>query len=150
MVSFRRQYGDAHIVCALHSKRSPSDAEWDEYLGHIQAARELARGGRGPVNAVAVTDGGAPDAAQRKRLADVVRGWEPLAAVVSESLLVRGVVTALAWLGMRVRFFPVNEVSAALRWAAVPEQDRDALLADIGALAKSVDGGVSTAEKLRV
>ena len=62
----------------------------------------------------------------------------------------RGVVTALAWLGMSVRFFPVNEVSAALRWAAVPEQDRAALLADIGALAKSVDGGVSTAEKLRV
>lgn len=95
-----------------------------------------------------MTDGGAPDAAQRKRLAEVVRGWEPVAAVISESLLVRGVVTALAWLGMRVRFFSVSEVSAALSWAAVPESEHEALLADIGALAKTLDGGVRTAEEL--
>ena len=148
MVSFRRQVGDTHIVCALHSKRSPSDAEWDEYLGHVRDARELTRGGNGAVNAVVVTDGGAPDAAQRKRLAEVVRGWEPVAAVISVSLLVRGVVTALAWLGMRVRFFSVSEVSAALSWAAVPESEHEALLADIGALAKTLDGGVRTAEEL--
>lgn len=148
MVSFRRQVGDTHIVCALHSKRSPSDAEWDEYLGHVRDARELTRGGISAVNAVVVTDGGAPDAAQRKRLADVVRGWEPLAAVISESLLVRGVVTALAWLGMSVRFFPVNEVSAALSWAAVPESEHEALLAEINVLAKTLDGGVRTAEEL--
>ena len=95
-----------------------------------------------------MTDGGAPDAAQRKRLAEVVCGWAPLAAVISESLLVRGVVTALAWLGIPVRSFPVTEVSAALAWAAVPESEHEALLADINVLAKTLDGGVRTAKKL--
>lgn len=148
MVSFRWQYGDAHIVCALHSKRSPSDEEWEEYLGHIQAARELLNGGHGGVAGLAVTDGGAPNAAQRKRLAEIVRGWEPIGAVVSESLLVHGIVTALSWLGMRVRVFAVTDVTAALRWAGLPDQHREALLAEIRARAKTVDGGVSTAEKL--
>src|SRR5690606_33867423 len=131
-------------------KRSPSDAEWDEYLGHIQAARELTRGGLGAVSAVVVTDGGAPDAAQRKRLTRVVQGWEPVGAVISESLLVRGIVTALAWLGLRVRFFTLDEVSAALCSAAVPQGEHEALLQDMRALASTLDGGVSTAEKLRV
>ncbi len=149
MISFRRQYGDVHVVCALHSATNPSDAEWDEYIAHIATMKQLTGERFRDAAGFAITDGGAPNAAQRKRLADIAGKEEPLGAVVSDSMMVRGVVTALSWLGIRVRAFGVGEIAAAMRWAHVPDEEHASLLTELREMAKQVEGGVHTVEKLR-
>jgi hypothetical protein len=84
-------------VALLHTAEEPRHEEWKAY---VAAAQELLAGAESRVYAFVVTDGGSPNALQRRMLADVVmRGNLGLQThVFTTNLLVRSVVTAFSWI----------------------------------------------------
>lgn len=104
MVSWWRRYDDKAVICALHSHVAPSDNEWREYLERV---REVLAAHPGLVGAVglAITDGGAPNFAQRGALVNITGDIKPTSAVVSDSKVVRIATTALTMFGYQIRVF---------------------------------------------
>lgn len=79
----------------VHNALAPDPEEWSAYVSEFA---KLMAAGKGPVHAFVSTDGGSPDAAQRKQLADVVNTGEALTHVFTTDAVIRGVVTAFRWL----------------------------------------------------
>lgn len=52
---------------------------------------------------------------QRKGVADVLRSRKIDVAVVTDEMLVRGLVTAISWMGVSIKAFPWSEMRAAAR-----------------------------------
>src|SRR5262245_48264981 len=95
MVSRVVRCGGMDIVLSVHTSRPPAPREWDEYV--LSTKRSIDAFGHEPMRAIAITDGGAPDARQRGQLNDVLQGRTIPASILSDSVFVRGVVTALNW-----------------------------------------------------
>ena len=123
------------VFLEAHDHSPPSDEEWDALLEKLpRFAEEARRTGSLPRGALIVSDGGAPNPRQRKELARVTwaTGLAGLPkAVVTSSALVRGVVTALNWLGSETRAFAPHELPHALEHLGVPEGHRPGLLLEI-------------------
>jgi hypothetical protein len=106
---------DLLILCYLRA--SPSDAEWDVWL-----AREKHMTHRG---LLVWTDGGAPNARQRARVAvETGQGLDarPPVALLTDSMVIRSVMTAFTWvLGAAhpIKAFPGESVDSALEWLGV-------------------------------
>ena len=114
------RYSDGLLLVA-HSAQSPSEADWAEYLRYCE--HEMPRSCR---RTLVLTRGGGPDAAQRKRVQTLIERisqgqTEPLrVAVVTDSTLVRGIVTALNWFNPHTRAFASAALPEALRYLSVP------------------------------
>jgi hypothetical protein len=59
------------------------------------------------------TRGGGPDAKQRRALAEAMRNEDTRVAVLTDSFVARGILTALAWLGLPQRGFALQDLRAA-------------------------------------
>lgn len=100
MKSFAHSRGssDGLVYFALaHTKDPPDDAAWKSYLDAIAAA---AGSVQQSIPLIVVTDGGAPNAMQRRAWAAAVERARvpPFAHIFSDDTFVRGVVTAFHWL----------------------------------------------------
>lgn len=95
--SFRsgRQAGRSFFVL-LHTAAPPEKAGWDAYLDALRLSLPESRG---RTHVFVATDGGGPDAAQRRSLATVLARGDALTHVFTTELLVRGIVTAFRWIG---------------------------------------------------
>ncbi len=114
-------------ILVANDKGSPSDAEWDAVLG-------LTRGATG---SLVYTSGGVPNSAQRKRASE--QGLLALrAALMTDSPIARGVVTALSWLGADTRAFDPEETQAALGFLNVPEAEHRELLSHLERMKRAV------------
>ena len=114
------RYTDGLLLVA-HGAQAPSESDWSGYLRYCEhhmprtCRRTLVR-----------TRGGGPDAAQRKRAQQLITTIsqgivEPLrVAVVTDSTLVRGIVTALNWFNPHTRAFAPDALSQALDYLSVP------------------------------
>jgi hypothetical protein len=69
---------------------------------------------------IVVPNGAIPSAAQRGIIKDFQERSGIPVAVLTDSPLVRGVVTAMAWFGLPQAAFPEREVVEALRYAGIP------------------------------
>lgn len=76
---------------------------------------------------------------QRKYIAQELKGKNLVLAIVTDELLVRGIVTAVSWLGMNVRSFSWAEMRSALRYLALPPHLDDKALEIIQQLKKSCE-----------
>jgi hypothetical protein len=96
-------------LIVVHDKTHPSDDDWQLYLDALRVNRH-AIGAQ-----LIVTDGGSPTAAQRRASLEHARGFAlPSSAVLTSSVLVRGVVSALSWfMKDRIRAFAPNEFDEA-------------------------------------
>lgn len=98
------------LLLALHGEAAPSEAEWDRYCAAIP--RVLAHpNGMGMV----LTDGGTPTTAQRDRMRKVDGGAVRCNAIISDSAIVRGVVTAVSWFNPKICAFAPDEFSRACK-----------------------------------
>jgi hypothetical protein len=81
----------------LHSSLPPDVAEWQDYVRTMSRALG---GTSGMVHAFVATDGGGPDAAQRRELAEVLKQGPgvSLTHVFTTDAFVRGIVTAFHWI----------------------------------------------------
>ena len=105
-------------MVTVHTDAPPSEAEWDAYLHDITLALQ-----RGRVSGIVVfTRGGGPTSTQRIRYARVLERLNVVVpcAVVTDSAVARGIVTAIAWLtGKHIAAFPSAEIRYALGFAGV-------------------------------
>src|SRR5687768_725931 len=83
------------IVMAVQTQKSPSNAEWGEYLTCVERAFENASQQPHGVRGLVITDGGAPGLLQRAQLNQILRGRAVAGAVISASPLVRAAVKGL-------------------------------------------------------
>lgn len=93
------------IMILVHGTEPPTDHEWDALIATPDVVRVLVW-----------TPGVGPNARQRQRMKSAVGGRATRTGVVTPSLMARGIVTALGWLGTDVRAFAPPEMDAALRF----------------------------------
>lgn len=126
------------VLILAHSKEAPSAEEWDEYVAS-------ARKWRSEIRALLVlSDGGGPNAAQRAAL-DEALGLEnhtAKTAVVTVSMMARGIVTAIGWFSKGIKAFSTNQISAALDYLEIPKVDHEGVLAEVKRLRERLNSGV--------
>jgi hypothetical protein len=95
-LAFRgRSGGETGYLVLLHTSEAPDPEEWRAYVREFES---ILSDRRRPVHAFVATDGGSPDAAQRKELAEVVMTGDALTHVFTTDAVIRGVVTAFRWI----------------------------------------------------
>ena len=96
-------------LVVVHGATHPSDADWEIYLAALRQNKDVIEA------QLIVTDGGSPNSAQRRASLDLAAGRPmPSTAVVTSSVLARGVVAALSWfMKDRIRAFRRNEFDEA-------------------------------------
>jgi hypothetical protein len=118
--------GDLLLVC--HSSAPPTDEEWNRWVERGRATDH-----RG---LLALSDGGAPNSAQRARTAEAVSnlaGEPPPFALLTDSTFMRSVMTAFTWLlggKQQMKALAPTALDEALAWLGVevrPERVREAI-----------------------
>jgi hypothetical protein len=100
------------VLAAVHGREDPTDAEWTAYL-------TSARGPTRYTGTLVVTDGGGPNALQRKQLEDLPELRDLPVAVVTASRAARGIVTAIGWFGKAIKAFSPQHLPEALRYLRI-------------------------------
>src|SRR5450432_2876646 len=98
---------DTIFIC-YHTAENPTDGEWDKMLTLFLGSLPTMRG------VLIFSDGGGPNIAQRERLAEMIK-LIPRTAMVTDSRVARGIMTALSWLGVtQSKTFPTSRIADAL------------------------------------
>jgi hypothetical protein len=92
------------VLLGVHHRSPPTDEEWARW---IALAIEPSPGG---VRTIVESGGSSgPNAKQRRALAEALQGVDIRSAILTDSLVVRGIVTAIAWLNVSVRAFATEQ-----------------------------------------
>lgn len=103
------------LVLLVVGKRCPTDPEWQAWLDFSDIGEQ-----RNP-RVIVYSEGGGPDAAQRRALAKAMRKYPRVkVAVLIDSVIGRGIVTALGWLYGNHAAFATGEVDRALVYLRLP------------------------------
>jgi hypothetical protein len=108
------QDAEGAVVVVVENNIAPTDAEWDAYCRHIAATLKVEN-----ASGIAITDGGGPNTVQRGKVNDLLAGRQARSAVVSDSRMIRGVVTALSWFNRLTRAFSPAAIDRGLEFAGV-------------------------------
>lgn len=82
----------SRVAVAVFAEGTPSDEEWGEYLDALQSLGDSSH------RTLVLSAGGGPTAAQREDLERLAERQEDVkVAVITRSLVARGMVTALRW-----------------------------------------------------
>ncbi len=111
--------GELHVGVWLHTGSDPSAEEWSASCRNVSDFAKISGGDFTRFRAFMVTDGGTPDALQRKELfRDALGGYPAKMSVVTEavatSALKRGIATALTWMNPNFRVFEPSDLALAL------------------------------------
>lgn len=107
------------------SESPPLDEQWGVWLEGC-SAREAR-----DIRTLVEPHGGAPTPKQRKLLADLCQRLDYRAAVMTDSIVTRGVVTALSWMGVPQRAFSVNRHDEAAAYLEVSPPEMGAMVAEL-------------------
>lgn len=98
-----------NVVIGVHSEDDPDDADWKAYL---DAGREiLAKDG--DLRVLAFSEGGGPNSVQRSQVNDLFKDRPQRVAVMLNSRLARGAVTALSWFNKQIQSFNLEQIDEA-------------------------------------
>ena len=120
MANFVFEVVDTNLVVVMNTE-SPLMPEWEAYL---EACRQLDRKLNGDFNKAAAlifTDGGAPNAAQRRGMVEVLKGRPANSAVVSDNMMVRGPLSILSLFNPALKVFNPKDWKQAATFARIPE-----------------------------
>jgi hypothetical protein len=131
MMAMRR---DGRLMVAVHSSVPPTDAEWTRWVSfgleaHSDALRLF----------VETKGRGGPNAKQRRLLADNLQPLGMRCAILTGSPIVRGIVTAVAWLNVDLRAFAVDDHEAAMSFLQLSAAEREFLQRTLPALRAEAD-----------
>jgi hypothetical protein len=113
------------LMVLFHTERDPSEAEWDRWIATERLRKHRAL--------LILTRGGAPNSKQRARVADVLNahaGPNPPVALLTDSTMLRAMMTAFTWLlrrQHRMKAFAPTAVEEAVAWTAVDVRPEDVL-----------------------
>jgi hypothetical protein len=114
------------LLISLHDGEQPTDRQWNTLIEDLKAIGLKHHGDFSRIFALVITDGGAPSYAQREQLNNILNGKNFRISVLSDSLMVRGVATALGWFNPDIRPFSSKEIQACM--AHLPIQRSEYLL----------------------
>lgn len=117
-----------NVLLAVHTASSPDDQEWEAY---VQFGKKLPATCR---RTLVISKGGGPNAKQRKYANDEFLNHVTLTvAVVNDSAMVRGIVTAMGWFNSLIKPFPNTDagIKDALAYLKVEGKDAALVLAEI-------------------
>jgi hypothetical protein len=100
------EIGGLVVVLSLHNAEDPSADDWKKYLNVSGQALKKVHDDVDKLRNLVITDGGAPNAKQRKQMADLVHSRANKIGVLTNSLenpIKRGVATAITWLNPAFR-----------------------------------------------
>jgi hypothetical protein len=102
-------------ILLVHGAEAPTAEEWKTYLALVEDSRTVA------TQVLVHTEGGGPNASQREAVQNLYSTYKPVSppvAVLSNSVIARGIVTAISWRYGRekIRAFSPSELEAALDW----------------------------------
>jgi hypothetical protein len=107
------------FVVTVHSGQEPSDEEWGRYLA--QACDHL------PLEEqriLVISGGGAPNAAQRRELVQLLGGARTPTAILTASWVMRGAGTAVSWFNPSLRIFGPNVLDQAMDYLQLTPNER--------------------------
>lgn len=137
------------IVLCMHNSKSPDDKSWQVYVDACVASAQMHNGDFSKTRQLVLTDGGGPNAGQRKAAVDAVDklkgAKEGRVAVVSSSTFVRGIVTVFNWFNFTVKAFAPNSIDEALRFLTVTPDEAARLWSAIERLGAPMTGGIPKA-----
>jgi hypothetical protein len=111
------------VMVYVGGARPPGDEQWDAYLNHLRRHVKAH-----PECPSIVWPGAAPiSAVQRKQLADTMPK-NGRTAVLSDSVVDRGIVTALSWFIDGIKAFPLFREDEALAHLQLKEDEAAAVL----------------------
>jgi hypothetical protein len=108
--------GDKEVVIWLHTSRDPLPEEWA--LGIDATVAVKRKHGIEKMRSFVVSDGGAPNATQRKQLGEIFDGKPNKLAVVTNSLsnpMKRAIATAITWINPAFIAVPPSKWREALQ-----------------------------------
>jgi hypothetical protein len=120
------------LMLAVMHDRAPSDVEWGSWL-ELAAARI----GKDLRAMIEVHGSIGPDARQRQAMMPLLPQLDPRTAVLSNSLVVRGVVTAVSWLGIPNAAFGADQHAAAARYLELSTEETTLALGSLRMLRRS-------------
>jgi hypothetical protein len=115
------------VAIAVHDEVPPTDEEWERWVEYFRGRTE----GRALVE---THEGAGPNAKQRKVLAERTRGIDLRAAILTDSLVARGIVTAIAWLGIPQRALPPGQYQQAGDFLGLTKEELAHATDEIGRL----------------
>jgi hypothetical protein len=105
------------LMLSVHAVDAPTNEEWREWL-------DLCRTRHGLEARVLVENhSSGPNVLQRKALGEVVRGEDARCAVLTDSTIERAALTAIAWLGISLRGFTLDQHKQAASYLELSEQE---------------------------
>lgn len=130
-----------NTIVALHSASTPAPGEWDAHLMLLARAARENKGTLASCKALVFSDGGMPDSVQRQastHIIDRLQGKEMPIAIITASAVVRGIVTAGHWFGLKMQAHAPPALDRALAYLDLPPVARERLRRELDAMANEV------------
>lgn len=108
------------LVVSRESFESPRDEEWEEFLRVLRTRGEHFAS----LKILVVTDGGGPNADQRKRLEAVLKGRAVRVAIVTDSAKSRFIASAVSLFNRDHRGFSKAEIQSAYGHLGLSPKER--------------------------
>jgi hypothetical protein len=101
-------------LCVFVATDEPySTHEWELYMAELRRSPGML------LRTIVITEGGSPNAAQRKEMADLFKGVAPYTCIVSSSPLVRGMTTAIGWFNPNIKSVSPENMKDAFRYLEI-------------------------------
>jgi hypothetical protein len=111
--------GMGSLVLFVITDLTPGRDEWRQYVDFLKERVSQ----HGSARLVVVAGSGAPDSLQRQYLSEAVSPKQLRTAVISDSLVARGVVTAFRWYGLEVSAYKSSAIDDAYRYVGVTSEE---------------------------
>jgi hypothetical protein len=117
-------FGSANgTFIVAHGEEAPAPEEWTSFLSEFETALPSLTG------LLVFSAGAATDARQREQIEELTKRGKLRVAVLTDSIVVRGTVTALSWFDVQVEAFAPNNEYGALDHLGVDPTMRPDVLA---------------------
>lgn len=124
------------VAVCVTSKGDVPNERWLEYLEELRSHR-VTKILTATVGAISLTS------IQRKQAAEISDALQITNAVVTDEQIVRGFMTALSWVGVKIKGFPWADLDEAIRYLQLPPEVADRVGQTAKDLRQRVQRGVS-------
>jgi hypothetical protein len=131
------EMGKLTVLTIAHDSSPPDESVWDAYIATLKAYDDKHKSFDN-LRTIALTDGGAPNVKQRGQINDLLKGRPLAGAVISDSALVRAIVTALSWFNPSNKSFSPAAVHGAVRHLGLDARDVPVLKSAFSVLAEQL------------
>lgn len=123
-----------NLFVVVYGPLNPTDEEWYGYMAAVRKA------GIDRTVQLIVTEGGGPTSTQRKFLNELLGGAQVPVAVLTTSVTVRGIITALGWFNRGIRGFSPSDLRGALAHLNVSPFEHERVATTIKTMSGEIAG----------